>query len=95
MPCEDCPMEQRIIMLEKDSERNQETHKGYYSSFERLAIENAVAVHKFTSIMSAIDELKNKVDSLVSKPAKRWESIVLSALSALIGGVIGKYLLGG
>ena len=40
-----------------------------------------------------IDKIEEKVDELRDKPAKRWDLIVTSALTTIIGILIGAYLI--
>lgn len=44
-------------------------------------------------IKDGIDELKISMKELSSLPAKRWETIIASIITALTGGVVGALLM--
>jgi len=94
MSCETCKYEQRIVSLEKDSERNQVTHKEFFSKFEDLNINGARSDEKYAAILTAIARLETQVSELVSKPSKRWDSIIVALIGALAGVAVG-YFVGG
>lgn len=89
MLCEDCKFEQRILALEKDSERNQTTHKEFYDKLESLNVNDATSDVKYGNILMAIGKLEAQMAELLAKPAKRWDGIVMAAITAIIGIVIG------
>ena len=92
---ESCYMEPRITALEKDSERNQNTHKEFFNRFEDIKTALAVNDVKFAQIMKDTAEIKTsqqKVEAAIQqineKPAKRWQSIVDKAIWAVMAAVI-------
>lgn len=62
------------------------------TSVELLVAEQRHQTEAMLEIKSDVSKLDAKVESLESKPAKRWESIVEKILMTLVGAVIG-YLL--
>lgn len=70
--------------------------------YDRLnSLEKAQAVHDFQyqTIMDSIkkqelqmEQLEAKLNQLIEKPSKRWDGIVTSAISAIIGGVVAYIL---
>lgn len=42
-----------------------------------------------------IDKLNSKVEVIENKPAKRWETIVTTALTVIVSAVIGFFIAGG
>lgn len=94
-----CMMEQRIEALEKDSERNQITHKEFFSRFEDMKERMARTDERYMQIKADTSEIKNSVreaneaiQALNEKPGKRWEGIVDKVLWLVIGGMIAFFL---
>lgn len=105
MPCETCKNEQRIAALEKDSERNQATHKEYFSKFEDINITRAVSDTKLDQIMASVvgltrtvDKINMKVEEVTLKPAKKWDNLnwlfITGVASAILGYVL-RFFIGG
>lgn len=92
IPCIECRNEQRILCLEKDSERNQGTHKEFFNKFENLNIDSARSDEKWIKVLEAIAELKEQVAELAAKPSKRWESVIAALIAAAVGGLVGYFL---
>lgn len=92
MSCENCPFEQRIIFLEKDSERNQQTHKDFHEKLESLNVNDATSDVKYGNILMAIGKLEAQMAELLAKPSKRWDGAVASAIAALVGLGIGYFV---
>lgn len=88
MPCESCKNEQRIIALEKDSERNQITHKEYFSRFEESNINGARSDEKYINLLAMMSEVKKTVDELVAKPAKRWDGLTQTLIACAGTGIL-------
>ena len=94
--CQDsCYMEPRITALEKDSERNQSTHKEFFNRFEDMKTALAVNDVKFAQILKDTADIKasqQKVEAVVQqireKPAKRWDSIVDKIIWCVLAAVI-------
>lgn len=57
-------------------------------ALNRLATSVEVMATKQGDMSDKLDRLDGKVETLESKPGKRWESIVEKAIWAVIGGVI-------
>ena len=89
MNCEACPQEDRIKALEEDSQRNQKTHKEFFSRFEALNLEAAGIQKDFQNILLVLNEVKADVKELKDKPARRWESVVASVITGVVGIVLG------
>ena len=80
MECEHCGFEKRVADLEKDSERNQHTHKEFYGKFEELGKGQAVADERYGAIQATLAQIQADLKELKEKPGKRWESIVGAVL---------------
>lgn len=92
---EPCNMEQRITALERDSERNQHTHKEFYDKFEGLTTRQAVLDEKFSQIMSGIGDLQKDMKEIKEKPAKRWDAVVSTVLQWAVLLLLGVLTLKG
>ncbi|MBC8571051.1 hypothetical protein [Zongyangia hominis] len=88
MSCETCPNEDRIKALEGDSERNQKTHKEFFSRFEEMKVEAKGIQKDFQNILSVLNEVKSDVKELKDKPGKRWESVVNLLLQWAVLGLL-------
>ena len=92
MACDDCKLEERVKALELDCKRNQDTHREFYSKFEGLAVQTALTDERYAAIMATLAKLETAIEELKNKPAKRWETVVNSALQwavvALLGAVV-------
>lgn len=89
----DCPFEARIVALEEELDRNKASHKEFYEKLERSHTSVALIEQRLDQIKEDTAEIKNSVQTLKEKPAKRWDGIVDKALWALCAAVIA-FLLG-
>lgn len=84
-------MEHRLTDVEQRSRAN--SHRltelsGRIEAVNRLATAVEVMAAKQTSISESVDRLEEKVDTLETKPGKRWEGLVDKALFAAAGAVV-------
>ena len=88
----ECQVSARMDALEKEFDRYRDnSSKTHLQMFERIgALEQSGATlkTKLDSIEEKLDELAVSVKALADKPAKRWESLVGYALSALVGAFL-------
>ena len=99
MGCENnCVNEHRIKNLEEDlrefKERNSKDHKEFYNRLEDVEKDMVSSKSDRAHINAKLDEISNDVKSLAEKPAKRYETIVTSVLTAIIGALVGFILSG-
>lgn len=94
MNCEECKLEERVTALEKDSERNQGTHREFYGKFEAIAVQSALTDERYNAITATLSEIKKDLGDLKAKPGKRWEGIVDKALWAVAGAFLAWLLTG-
>ena len=86
--------EYRIKELEKDIQRNQETHKEFFARFESMN-SRMVGYEKDMSYLTAtVTDISKDVKEIKEKPGKRWDSVVLCVITSIVGAVIG-FLLSG
>lgn len=80
-----CPVSAKVDALKDEFDRyrgnSSETHKQMFDRIGALEQNKAALAEK-------LDGLTEKVESLMDKPAKRWESLVGYALSALVGAFL-------
>lgn len=88
--CKDtsCPLVPRIEALERDSEHNKEAHKDFYSRLENSHTAVALIEERMSQIKADTEEIKEAVQEMKDKPAKRWDGIVEKAIWAVIAAVI-------
>lgn len=99
MGCENnCVNEHRIKNLEEDlrefKERNSKDHKEFYNRLEDVEKDMVSSKSDREHINTKLDEISIDVKSLAEKPAKRYETIVTSVLTAIIGALVGFILSG-
>ena len=99
MGCENnCVNEHRIKNLEEDlrefKERNSKDHKEFYNRLEDVEKDMVSSKSDREHINAKLDEISTDVKSLTEKPAKRYEMIVTSILTAIIGALAGFILSG-
>jgi len=92
LTCDECKNEQRILALEKDSERNTSAHKDFYGRFEESSVNYARTDEKYINILDAINKVKEQVAELVAKPTKRWDAIIAAIIAAAVGGFVGHFI---
>lgn len=87
-----CPVSAKVDALKDEFDRyrgnSSETHKQMFDRIGALEQNKAALAEKLDGIDEKLDGLTEKVESLMDKPAKRWESLVGYALSALVGAFL-------
>lgn len=63
----DCPMAQRIIVLEETEKRHGETHKEIFGRINKLETENAVQNTNHAIVMDTLKKMEDKNDKLLEK----------------------------
>ena len=62
--CNDCPLEPRVVALEKFNEQHGQTHREIFSRLNALEKENAVQEAQYKAIMDKLDSMDKKHDAL-------------------------------
>ena len=91
MPCEICINEERIKRLEDDSIRNTETHRKFYDQLEQCRTNDAVTGERYQTILTTMAEMKSDIAEMKGKPAKRWDSVITSLISGIVGVLVGLF----
>lgn len=91
--CEkNCVLAAHVDRLEEDmkseKENRQKTHSEIYDRLRKVESDQAVSRTKLDTITDKLDSLDGKMDTLLSKPGKRWEAVVAAVISAVVGGLI-------
>ena len=97
--CENkCVNEHRFKQIEDDlkqlREKNSADHKEFYKRFENDGKAMVESREDRKHINEKLDKIDINVEMLMQKPAKRYESIAISILTALAGAFVG-FLLNG
>ena len=85
---DNCPLEPRLAALERANEQHSKTHRELFKRMNEVERDNAVQDAHYKAITGKLDEISDTVKTLADKPAKRWESLVGYALSALVGAFL-------
>lgn len=99
MGCENnCINEHRFTQIENDirelKEKNSKDHKEFYDRIEKNEKDMVESIGDRKHINEKLDKIDVNVETLMQKPAKRYESIIVALLTALASGFAG-YLLAG
>ena len=83
----------RVDRLEEDmkseKENRQKTHSEIYDRLRKVESDQAVSRTKLDTITDKLDSLDGKMDTLLSKPGKRWEAVIAAVISAVVAGLVG------
>lgn len=99
MGCENnCINEHRFSQIEEDlkelREKNSRDHKEFYKRLEKASEDMVASTSDRKHINEKLNKIDANVETLMQKPAKRYESIAISVLTALAGAFVG-FLLNG
>lgn len=99
MGCEhECFNEHRIEELEKNfqlmQEKNSDRSKEFYERIGELERKTALSENDLNHIKSTVDEMNNNIKTLVAVPGKRYDTIIVCVITAIVSAVIGFMLSG-
>lgn len=99
MECEhECFNEHRIEELEKNFQLMQEKHsdrsKEFYERIGELERKTALSENDLNHIKSTVDEMNNNIKTLMAVPGKRYDTIIVCVITAIVSTVIGFMLSG-
>lgn len=94
MGCEhECFNEHRIAELEdnlrKMQERQSDRNKEFYERIGELERKTALSENDLNHIKSTVDEMNNNIKTLMAVPGKRYDTIILCVITAIVSAVIG------
>lgn len=90
--CQTCPFSERVKTLEKEMAENKQAHKKFYDEFDRQRVSAAITDERYRTIISTLNELTAKVETLKSKDGKKWDALLQSLITAAGGGIVGYML---
>lgn len=99
MGCEhECFNEHRIDELEKSFQMMQEKHsersKEFYERIGALEKQSVVSENDLKHIKATVDEMNNNLKILMAVPGKRYDTIVVCIVTAVVGTIVGFMLSG-
>ena len=99
MGCEhECFNEHRIAELEdnlrKMQERQSDRNKELYERIGELERKTALSENDLNHIKSTVDEMNNNIKTLMAVPGKRYDTIIVCVITAIVSAVIGFMLKG-
>lgn len=94
MNCENgCVNEHRLNTIEHELDelrrKSSNDNKEFYNRIEFLEKENALLKRDIEHIKETMDEMNENIKTLMQRPQKRYDAIIASAITAVIGGIIG------
>ena len=84
-------MENDAIM--RELERMQKDIETLFSRTNETREWQAKFGEKIENINTNISELKDSICKVLELPQRRWEAVVAAAISALVGGAIGAFIM--
>ena len=99
MSCENnCINEHRFKQIEDDlkelREKNSKDHKEFFNRIEKTEKDMVESVGDRKHINEKLDKIDVNVESLMQKPAKRYDTVVTGIITAVLGASVG-FLLSG
>lgn len=97
--CENkCINEHRFKQIEDDlkqlREKNSADHKEFYNRIEKTEKDMVESTSDRKHINEKLDKIDVNVETLMQKPAKRYDTVVTGIITAVIGALVG-FLLSG
>ena len=87
--------EQLAVKLQETTDRSLRNEgrikklEGEHETLQKLATSVAVMAEQLKQVNDNVRSLDHKVDEIEGRPAKRWESIVAAAITAVVAALIG------
>ena len=99
MGCEhECFNEHRIEELEKNfqlmQEKQSDRSNEFYERIGELERKTALSENDLNHIKSTVDEMNNNIKTLMAVPGKRYDTIIVCVITAIVSAVIGFMLSG-
>lgn len=94
----ECFNEHRIEELEKNfqlmQEKQSDRSKEFYERIGELERKTALSENDLNHIKSTVDEMNNNIKTLMAVPGKRYDTIIVCVITAIVSAVIGFMLSG-
>lgn len=89
---ESADLSTKIQLLEAELNRHDKNIENLNSMLQVCQLNDATTSVEIKQILEGISELKVSVAELKNKPAKRWDTIVVTSLTSLVSGIVGVVL---
>lgn len=95
MGCEhECFNEHRFSELEAKIGKQSEKNSEFYRRIGTLEQKTALYGNDLDHIKEAVDEMNNNLKILMAVPGKRYDTIIVCIITAVVGAVVGFMLSG-
>lgn len=102
MPCENIDCAQKFAELEARGKSNthridalekiQDTISRLVSAVEVIATEQKHITADIAKVDKKVDQACTRIEEIEKKPGKRWETVVTTAITILVGLALGYFL---
>lgn len=75
-------------------EKNSKDHKEFYNRIEKVEKDMVESIGDRKHINEKLDKIDGNVETLMKKPEKRYETIVVCVITAVISAIVGFILNG-
>ena len=84
--------EARIVSLEHHFEESDILHKEMIKRLNEKDVSDALVRQQLDTLVVVTSRIENKIDEQQKLPAKRWETVLTSIVTTVVGIVIGALL---
>ena len=79
----------RVKALEKHAERSDDVHKEIMNRLNAKDISDALTRQQLDTLIKTTSRIEGKVDEQQKIPANRWNTIVTTAITGIVGALVG------
>ena len=81
-------LEQRLALLEKELARNAETHRNFFTRFEKMKEAQVRTDVQYANILTSLAKVEQGIEEVKGRPARRWETVISAALQWIVVAVL-------
>lgn len=85
-------IQQYVTIHEEDRRQNREQHDNMSDKFSDFSTRLALTEDRYAAILDTLKDMKRQITTLTEKPAKRWDSAVMAAVTGIVGAFIGWWI---
>lgn len=85
----ECKNEYRFKQIEEKLRKNSDDHEKFFDRIEKIEKDMTESRSDRKHINEKLEKIDSNVETLMMKPISRYETVVTSILTALVGGLIG------
>lgn len=78
----------RINILEKEVKELTKIVNGLEKKVTEIVAKEELNAYKFDQIMEALDNVNKKMDEIAKVPKNRWELVITTIITGLVGGLV-------